>query len=59
MQEWNYQIDELKRQQEYDASCIQDEIRRNTEAINRANELSNSKSYSKPTRITDYIPRKK
>lgn len=43
-QEWNWQIDELKRQEEYNASQIKSAIDRQTNAINHAASQNSSKS---------------
>ncbi|MGN0521921.1 MAG: hypothetical protein ACI4IQ_04710 [Eubacterium sp.] len=57
-QEWNWQIDDLKNQEAYNASQIEDAIRSQTEAINRANEHNSSVSGSH-IKITDIIPKEK
>lgn len=57
-QEWNWQIDELKRQQEADASKIEEAIRSQTDAIRNASR-SSSTSSGTDFNITDYIPAEK
>lgn len=57
-QEWNWQIDDLKNQEVYNASQIENAIRSQTEAINRANEHHSSVGGSH-IKITDIIPEEK